>query len=204
MLASRALSMASRVGVAARRCGPVMARAVVAKQTSPVSATTTNFSTASDPNFDPYSNKQQSDSIFRIAQVPVTEVDGKVATCNGGGGPLGAFLFEICCCVPTVFFFSFFFSFRSLFGRYSRHESRHSPFFATFCLRIACSSPFLCLPFVVCWRVSIVAFFLLFFFQVFLILSNITFSECHGTFELTVMQFVVVLVRTFRPPGRVH
>ena len=47
--------------------------------------------TASNPNFDPYSNKQMSDAIHRISKVPVIEVDGNVATCNGGGGALGAF-----------------------------------------------------------------------------------------------------------------
>ena len=48
------------------------------------------FATGSNPDFDPYSNKQMSDAIHRIAQVPVIEVDGNSAVCNGGSRALGA------------------------------------------------------------------------------------------------------------------
>jgi hypothetical protein len=63
-----------------------MTRGISARLQTPLVA---RFATHSDPNFDPYSNKQQSDAIFRIARVPVIEVDANIAICNGGGGATG-------------------------------------------------------------------------------------------------------------------
>jgi len=87
---------ASRIFVAASRfVGRSAARPLTRSLRSNRSAAVGFATKASDPKFDPYSVKHMSDAEQRVASVPVIEVDGTVATCNGGGGALGKFVFVL-------------------------------------------------------------------------------------------------------------
>uniref|UniRef100_K3WW26 Zinc finger CHCC-type domain-containing protein n=1 Tax=Globisporangium ultimum (strain ATCC 200006 / CBS 805.95 / DAOM BR144) TaxID=431595 RepID=K3WW26_GLOUD len=86
--------MLRRGSQAAQRAVAIAARAHPERSLAAVGARfqqRAGFATIYDVNPTPYEdiNRHRSDAEQRIAQVPVVEVEGNIAVCDGGGGALG-------------------------------------------------------------------------------------------------------------------